>query len=243
MQGSGIMWERDRELLVWCMAQYHDNLGVEWLVPFANDFVPPAPSFDEELEALLVGEEPLVVSTATKDKEAVIAPLVEQDLRQQEQFWQDVAKKSKANTQRRIANSLEALAYEGLGLGEATEAGEGSWQGQEEEEEEKEDEEEGSVKSKRKASPPLLPTEKGKKRARMVSPAAVTPEVELEADDKGEVHRLSAAIEASKLVLGTENFAGPSHQAEVPQDVGALLEEMEQDEAEEGAEVGPEATP
>ncbi|KAG6896685.1 hypothetical protein C0993_008159 [Termitomyces sp. T159_Od127] len=94
---------------------------------------PSAPSFDEELEALLAGEEPLVVSIATKGKEAVIASLVEQDLRHQEQFWQEVTKKSKANVQWRITNSLEALAREGLGL---TGAGEGFWQGQEEEEEE-----------------------------------------------------------------------------------------------------------
>ncbi|KAG6884718.1 hypothetical protein C0993_008743 [Termitomyces sp. T159_Od127] len=87
---------------------------------------PSAPSFDEELEALLVGEEPLVVSMATKGKEAVIAPLVEQNLRQQEEFWQEVAKESEADMQWHIANSLEALAREGLGLGEATGAGEGS---------------------------------------------------------------------------------------------------------------------
>ncbi|KAG6881295.1 hypothetical protein C0993_002057, partial [Termitomyces sp. T159_Od127] len=60
MRGGGVMWERDRELLEWCMARYQDNLGAEWLAPFTNDFAPPAPSFDEELEALLAGEEPLV---------------------------------------------------------------------------------------------------------------------------------------------------------------------------------------
>ncbi|KAG6899756.1 hypothetical protein C0993_007182 [Termitomyces sp. T159_Od127] len=136
MRGGGIMWERDGELLEWCMMRYHDNLGAEWLAPFANDFAPSAPSFDEELEALLAGEEPLVVSTATKGKEAVIAPLVERDLQWQEEFWQEVAKESEADAQRRIANSLEALACEELGLGEATGAGEGSRQGQEEEEEE-----------------------------------------------------------------------------------------------------------
>ncbi|KAG6894787.1 hypothetical protein C0993_010748, partial [Termitomyces sp. T159_Od127] len=86
---------------------------------------PPAPSFDEELEALLAGEEPLVVSTAAKGKAAVVAPLVEQDLQHQEQFWQDVARESEVDAQRRIANSLEALACEGLGLGEGTGAGEG----------------------------------------------------------------------------------------------------------------------
>ncbi|KAG6876551.1 hypothetical protein C0993_002339 [Termitomyces sp. T159_Od127] len=91
--------------------------------------VPVAPSFDEELEALLVGEEPLVVSMATKGKEAVIAPLVEQDLWQQEEFWQEVTKESETDMQRCIANSLEALAREGLDLGEATGAGKGSWQG------------------------------------------------------------------------------------------------------------------
>ncbi|KAG6898520.1 hypothetical protein C0993_006260 [Termitomyces sp. T159_Od127] len=69
------------------------GLGAEAL----RNKAPAAPSFDEELEALLAGEEPLVVSTATK--------------------------------------GLEALAHERLGLGEATEAGEGSRQGQEEEEE------------------------------------------------------------------------------------------------------------
>ncbi|KAG6870816.1 hypothetical protein C0993_004101 [Termitomyces sp. T159_Od127] len=66
MRRGGVMWERDGELLEWCMAKYQDNLGVDWLAPFANDFAPPAPSFDEELEALLAGEEPLVVSTAAK---------------------------------------------------------------------------------------------------------------------------------------------------------------------------------
>ncbi|KAG6875556.1 hypothetical protein C0993_008577 [Termitomyces sp. T159_Od127] len=120
------------------MAKYHDNLGAKWLAPFTNDFAPSAPSFDEELEALLVGEEPLVLwsNLSPCNKEAVIAPLVKQDLRQQEKFWQEVAKESEADTQRHIANSLEALAHEGLGLGEATGAGEGSWQGQEEKEEE-----------------------------------------------------------------------------------------------------------
>ncbi|KAG6875555.1 hypothetical protein C0993_008584 [Termitomyces sp. T159_Od127] len=138
MRGSRIMWERDRELLEWCMARYRDNLGIEWLVPFANDFALPAPSFDEELEALLAEEELLVLwsDLSPHSKEAVIAPLVEQDLRQQEQFWQDVAKESKADVQQCITNSLEALAHEGLGLEEATGAGKGSWQGQEEEEEE-----------------------------------------------------------------------------------------------------------
>ncbi|KAG6883026.1 hypothetical protein C0993_008241 [Termitomyces sp. T159_Od127] len=91
------------------MVKYRNNFGAEWLAPFANNFAPFAPSFDEELEALLVGEESLV---------------------------QDVAKESKADVQWHIANSLEALACEGLGLGEATGAGKGSWQGQEEEEEE-----------------------------------------------------------------------------------------------------------
>ncbi|KAG6866779.1 hypothetical protein C0993_007416 [Termitomyces sp. T159_Od127] len=117
------------------MACYCDNLGAEWLVPFANNFAPSALSFDEELEALLVGEEPLVVSMAAKDKEVVITPLVEQDLWRQEEFWQEVAKESKADAQWRIANSLGALVHEDLGLEEATGAGEGSWQRQEEKEE------------------------------------------------------------------------------------------------------------
>ncbi|KAG6875972.1 hypothetical protein C0993_006472, partial [Termitomyces sp. T159_Od127] len=51
-----------------------------------------------------------------------------------EQFWQEVAKESKADVQRCIANSLEALVCEGLGLREATGAGKSSQQGQEEEE-------------------------------------------------------------------------------------------------------------
>ncbi|KAG6863098.1 hypothetical protein C0993_000174, partial [Termitomyces sp. T159_Od127] len=113
---------------------YQDNLGAEWLAPFANDFAPPALSFDEELEALLAGDEPLVVSTAAKGKAAVIAPLVEQDLWHQEQFWQDVARESEVDAQRRIAHSLEALALEGLGVGEAAGAGEGSQQRPEEKE-------------------------------------------------------------------------------------------------------------
>ncbi|KAG6876278.1 hypothetical protein C0993_004463 [Termitomyces sp. T159_Od127] len=71
-------------------------------------------------------------------KEAVIALFVEQDLRHQDQFWQEVAKELEANAQRRIANSLKALAWEGLGLGEAADVGKGSWQGPEEEEETKE---------------------------------------------------------------------------------------------------------
>ncbi|KAG6866134.1 hypothetical protein C0993_007636 [Termitomyces sp. T159_Od127] len=132
MRGGRIMWERNGELLEWCMARYCDNLGAEWLALFANNSVPVAPSFDEELEALLAEEEPLVVSTATKGKEAVIALLVEQDLRWQEEFWQEVAKESEADAH------LEALVHKGLGLGEATEAGKGSRQGQEEEEEEEE---------------------------------------------------------------------------------------------------------
>ncbi|KAG6895331.1 hypothetical protein C0993_009684, partial [Termitomyces sp. T159_Od127] len=392
---------------------------------------PAAPSFDKELEALLVGEEPLVLwsDLSLRSKEAVNAPLVEQDLRWQEEFWQKVAKESKADVQRCIANSLEALAREGLGLGEATGAGKESQQGQEEKEEEKEgakektpdttagaameaatpaarkapmggakglalpakkgfptkpaskcrghpmpkyevptqqdfldkelacllvprqaevvvdmgveagvvlketkgkatvdlamrqafkkergrcmamkrlctfdgaktqecsnapdftvektyhwavlvrrawavvekvreaeaqgeaislskkslalptcqgNEERGSGKRKRKASLPLLPMDKEKKRARVVSSAAVTPEVESEGDEEDKAHCLGTAIETSKAALGVEDLAGPSRQAEAPQDVGAPHEEMEQDEDEEEAEVGPEAAP
>ncbi|KAG6876762.1 hypothetical protein C0993_000577, partial [Termitomyces sp. T159_Od127] len=46
------------------------------------------------------------------------------------------AKESEADVQRRITSSLEALAHESLGLGEATGAGKGLQQGQGEEEEE-----------------------------------------------------------------------------------------------------------
>ncbi|KAG6900503.1 hypothetical protein C0993_009813 [Termitomyces sp. T159_Od127] len=422
MWGGGIMWKRDRELLEWCMVHYRDNFGAEWLVLFANDFMPAAPSFDEELEALLVDEEPLVVSMAAKSKEAVIALLVEQDLWQQEEFWQEVIKKSKADVQRRITNSLEALAHEGLSLGEATGAGKGSQQGEKEEKEgakektpdtitgaameaarkapmggtkrlalpaekgssiklaskrrrhstprykaptqqdfsDKElacllvsrqaeavvdtgvearvvlketkgkvtvnlamcqafkeewgaadnnpegcwyfvdaspcfkcmamkrlctldgaktcersnvpdstvkktyhwavlvrkawavvkkareaeaqgNEERGSSKGKGKASLPLSPTDKKKKRARVVSPAAVTPEVESESDEEDKACCLGTAIEASKVAPGVEDLAGSSCQAEAPQDVGALQEEMEQEEEE--AKVGLEVAP
>ncbi|KAG6895220.1 hypothetical protein C0993_009908 [Termitomyces sp. T159_Od127] len=390
------------------MARYQDNLGAEWLAPFTNNFAPPAPSFDEELEALLAGEEPLVVSMAAKGKAAVIALLVEQDLQNQEQFWQDVARESAVDAQRRIANSLKAVALEGLGLGEATGAGEGSWQRPEEEEGAREmtpdttagaaieaaspaarkapaggakglaspakkgsptkpsskrrgcpaprykaptqqdfsdkelacllvprwaeavvdtgvearvvlketkgkatvdlatcqafkeergvcdkcwadndpegcwyptqehgntlnptvektyhqavlvrraqavvekareakaqgevvgiskrslalptchgSEERGSGKDKRKASPHLSPTDKGKKRVRVVSPAVGTPELGSDKDDEDEACRLGTAIEASKAVPGTEDLAGPSCQAEAAQDVGALPE-------------------
>ncbi|KAG6882122.1 hypothetical protein C0993_011825, partial [Termitomyces sp. T159_Od127] len=98
---------------------------------------PAAPSFDEELEALLAGEGPLVLwfDLSPHSKEVVIAPLMEQDLQQQQEFWQEVAKESEADAQRHIANSLEALVHEGLGLEEATGAGEESQQGQGEEEE------------------------------------------------------------------------------------------------------------
>ncbi|KAG6877396.1 hypothetical protein C0993_007843 [Termitomyces sp. T159_Od127] len=61
MQGNGITWKQDGELLEWCM-------------------VPVVLSFNKELEALLAGEEPLVVNIAAKNKEVVIAPFVEQDL-------------------------------------------------------------------------------------------------------------------------------------------------------------------
>ncbi|KAG6863401.1 hypothetical protein C0993_011684, partial [Termitomyces sp. T159_Od127] len=73
---------------------------------------PAAASFNEELEALLVEEEPLVLwsDLSPHSKEVVIASLMEQDLQRQDKFWQEVAKKLEADVQRRIANSLEALA-------------------------------------------------------------------------------------------------------------------------------------
>ncbi|KAG6881179.1 hypothetical protein C0993_002500, partial [Termitomyces sp. T159_Od127] len=79
----------------------------------------------------------------------------------------------------------------------------------------------------------------------MVSPAAVTPELESEEDDKDadEARRLSAAIEASTAAPSTEDTAGPSRQAEVAQDVGASPEGTDREEAEEEGEVGLEATP
>ncbi|KAG6882923.1 hypothetical protein C0993_008641 [Termitomyces sp. T159_Od127] len=110
MRGGRIMWERDGELLEWCMARYCDNLGTEWLAPFTNNFAPAAPSFDEELEALLAEKEPLVVSMAAKGR--------------------NFGKKSLRSLRQ------EALVCEGLGLGGATGAGNGLQQGQEEEEEE-----------------------------------------------------------------------------------------------------------
>ncbi|KAG6858970.1 hypothetical protein C0993_004766, partial [Termitomyces sp. T159_Od127] len=64
---------------------------------------------------------------------------------------------------------------------------------------------------------------------------AVTLKVESEDDEEDEACHFGAAIEASKAALGMEDLAGPNHQAEAPQDVGALHEEMEQDEAEEEA--------
>ncbi|KAG6864985.1 hypothetical protein C0993_008373 [Termitomyces sp. T159_Od127] len=76
MWRNGITWERDGELLEWCMARYRDNAGTEWLAPFANNFAPSALSFDEELETLLAEEEPLVVSTATKGFDLTCPPVV-----------------------------------------------------------------------------------------------------------------------------------------------------------------------
>ncbi|KAG6872834.1 hypothetical protein C0993_001903 [Termitomyces sp. T159_Od127] len=78
---------------------------------------------------------------------------------------------------------------------------------------------EGS-KGKCKASPPLSPMDKGKKRVRVVSPAVVTPKVKSEKEED-EACCLAAAIEASKVVLGGDALAGPSCQLEAPQDVGA----------------------
>ncbi|KAG6893842.1 hypothetical protein C0993_000176 [Termitomyces sp. T159_Od127] len=104
-------------------------------------------------------------------------------------------------------------------------------------------EERGSGKGKRKASPPLSPTDKGKKRVRVVSPAAVTPELKSDKDDEDEARHLSTAIEASKAAPSTEDLAGPSRQAEAAQDVGASPEGTDREETEEGGEVGPEATP
>ncbi|KAG6875830.1 hypothetical protein C0993_007187 [Termitomyces sp. T159_Od127] len=103
------------------------------------------------------------------------------------------------------------------------------------------DEKRGSGKGKRKASPPLLPTDKGKKRARVVSPAAVTPKVESEGDEEDKARCLGMAIEASKAALGMEDLVGPSCQAEVPQDVGALHEDEE--EAMVGLEAAPQVQP
>ncbi|KAG6882886.1 hypothetical protein C0993_008788 [Termitomyces sp. T159_Od127] len=81
--------------------------------------------------------------------------------------------------------------------------------------------------------------EKRKKRVRVVSPAAVIPEVESEEEEEDEACRLAMAIEASKAAPEGDDLAGPSHQAEVPQDVGNRQEDEEQ---EEEAEVRPEAT-
>ncbi|KAG6885903.1 hypothetical protein C0993_007921 [Termitomyces sp. T159_Od127] len=99
---------------------------------------------------------------------------------------------------------------------------------------------EGS-KGKHKAFPPLLPTEEGKKRARVVLSMAVTPQVksEEEEEEENEVCCLAAAIEASKAVLRGDDLAGPSRQAEASQDVGAQQEDKGQ---EEKVEVGPKAT-
>ncbi|KAG6898519.1 hypothetical protein C0993_006259 [Termitomyces sp. T159_Od127] len=105
------------------------------------------------------------------------------------------------------------------------------------------DEERGSGKRKRKASPLLLPTDKGKKKARVVSLAVVTPEIESEDDKEDKACCFGTVIEASKAAPGAEDLAGPSCQAEAPQNISAPYEEMEQDKAEEEAEIRPEAAP
>ncbi|KAG6876367.1 hypothetical protein C0993_003615 [Termitomyces sp. T159_Od127] len=97
-----------------------------------------------------------------------------------------------------------------------------------------------SGKGKHKASSPLLPMEKRKKRARVVSPAVVTAEVESEENEEDKVHRLAPAIEANKAVPGGDDLVGPSCQAKAPQDVGNWQEDVEQ---EEEAEVRLEAAP
>ncbi|KAG6898851.1 hypothetical protein C0993_003555, partial [Termitomyces sp. T159_Od127] len=94
----------------------------------------PAMFFDNELEALLADDAPIVVSLTQKDKEAIIVPLVEQDVRQQEQFWKEVVKESWEDTQRHVSKALEALFQEGMGLGKAIDAGKGLEQQQEREE-------------------------------------------------------------------------------------------------------------
>ncbi|KAG6876459.1 hypothetical protein C0993_002947 [Termitomyces sp. T159_Od127] len=76
----------------------------------------------------------MVVSPAQKGKEAIIVPLVEQDVRQQEQFWEEVARESWEDTQRHVSKALEALSQEGMGLGKATDAGKRLEQQQEREE-------------------------------------------------------------------------------------------------------------
>ncbi|KAG6881250.1 hypothetical protein C0993_002237, partial [Termitomyces sp. T159_Od127] len=96
-------------------------------------------------------------------------------------------------------------------------------------------EEKRSGKGKHKASSPLLLVEKGKKKARVVSPATVTSEVELEKDEENEAYHLATTIEASKVMLSGDDLAGPSCQAEALQDVGNQQEDVEQ---EEEAEVG-----
>ncbi|KAG6899078.1 hypothetical protein C0993_001077 [Termitomyces sp. T159_Od127] len=69
---------------------------------------------------------------AATNKEAMIAPLMEQDLQQQNKFWQKITKELVADMQRHIARGLEVLAWEGLGLREATGTGKESRQGAEE---------------------------------------------------------------------------------------------------------------
>ncbi|KAG6867612.1 hypothetical protein C0993_000537 [Termitomyces sp. T159_Od127] len=84
-----------------------------------------------------------------------------------------------------------------------------------------------STKGKRKASLPLAPREKGKKRAQVVSPTVVMPEAESE-DKEGEnkeACHLVEAIKASKVVPSREDLTGPSCQPEAPQDVGMWQED------------------
>ncbi|KAG6883988.1 hypothetical protein C0993_002286 [Termitomyces sp. T159_Od127] len=93
-------------------------------------------------------------------------------------------------------------------------------------------------KGKQKASPPLLPTDKEKKRAHVVSPVVVISEVELEdeEEDGEEARHLAAAIEASKAVPRRDDLAGPSCQPKVPQDVGMQQEGNEQEDKGDKAE-------
>ncbi|KAG6898548.1 hypothetical protein C0993_006047 [Termitomyces sp. T159_Od127] len=80
----------------------------------------------------------MMVSLGLRSKEAITTPLVEQNLRRQDQFWDEITWKLLKDAYCQVTKELDALVHEEMGMEEATGTCNSLGQGKEREESAKE---------------------------------------------------------------------------------------------------------
>ncbi|KAG6876395.1 hypothetical protein C0992_013108, partial [Termitomyces sp. T32_za158] len=98
-QAAEVTWNQEEEMREWCVVQYVENSGADWLAPFEANFSPAPLTIAEQLASLLADDGPFSLWTELSPNSKVAAyvePLVQMDLAHQERQWAEAAAQSAA---------------------------------------------------------------------------------------------------------------------------------------------------